>query len=280
MNRTYAVTGSASGIGQATKQLLEERGNRVIGVDIKRADVEADLSTPAGREHMVTRVTELSDGRLDGVLANAGVLAAGSLAARVNYFGALATLNGLRPLLAKSAAPRAVAVSSFSIIWPYNDDLFAAFQAMDEARAVEIADAISGGIPWSAGPNALENARNSDLIYNTSKRALASWVRQTAPSPEWAGAGIALNSIAPGVIDTPMAAGAFVDDEARKAAMEAIPGPLNGPAQPVVVARLLAWLASEENSHLCGQIIFVDSGGDAIARGDAILTPDRRVTSP
>jgi NAD(P)-dependent dehydrogenase (short-subunit alcohol dehydrogenase family) len=158
--------------------------------------------------------------------------------------------------------------------------LFAAFQAMDEARAVEIADSISGGIPGGAG-HAQENARNpGELIYNTAKRALVSWVRHTAPSPEWAGAGIALNAIAPGLIDTPMAAGAFVDDEARNATLEAIPMLLNGPAQAVVVARLLAWLVSEENSHLCGQIIFLDGGAEAIARGDSILTPDKRFTSP
>jgi hypothetical protein len=29
--------------------------------------------------------------------------------------------------------------------------------------------------------------------------------------------------------------------------------PLNGIAEPIVVARLLAWLGSEENSHLCGR---------------------------
>ena len=49
MSRTYVVTGSASGIGRATTDLLTERGHRVIGVDVRDADVVADLSTAEGR---------------------------------------------------------------------------------------------------------------------------------------------------------------------------------------------------------------------------------------
>ena len=45
MTRTYVITGSASGIGAATAKLLKDAGNTVIGVDLKNADVEADLST-------------------------------------------------------------------------------------------------------------------------------------------------------------------------------------------------------------------------------------------
>lgn len=46
MTRTFVVTGSASGIGAATADLLRDRGFRVIGVDLRDADVMADLSTP------------------------------------------------------------------------------------------------------------------------------------------------------------------------------------------------------------------------------------------
>jgi len=35
-------------------------------------------------------------------------------------------------------------------------------------------------------------------------------------------------------------------------------------------AHLLAWLGSEENTHLCGQVVFVDGGSDAVIRGDSI----------
>ncbi len=49
MSRTYIVTGSASGIGAATARLLRGQGHRVMGIDLREADVLADLSTTDGR---------------------------------------------------------------------------------------------------------------------------------------------------------------------------------------------------------------------------------------
>jgi NAD(P)-dependent dehydrogenase (short-subunit alcohol dehydrogenase family) len=73
MARRILVTGSASGIGQATVARLQAAGNEVIGVDLRNADIEADLSTAEGRAHMVAEAERLSNGRLDGVLAGAGI---------------------------------------------------------------------------------------------------------------------------------------------------------------------------------------------------------------
>ena len=58
MARTYVVTGSASGIGRATCELLASEGHRVIDIDLHDASIEADLATPAGREAMVAAVHE------------------------------------------------------------------------------------------------------------------------------------------------------------------------------------------------------------------------------
>ena len=91
MTRTYLVTGSASGIGRATFELLTGQGHRVIGVDLHDAEVVADLATAAGRAAMVERVNELTDGVLDAVVANAGVQDTPEGCVRVNYFGAVAT---------------------------------------------------------------------------------------------------------------------------------------------------------------------------------------------
>ena len=46
--RTYVVSGAASGIGAATTALLREQGHRVVTVDLRDADVVADLSTADG----------------------------------------------------------------------------------------------------------------------------------------------------------------------------------------------------------------------------------------
>ena len=108
---TIAVTGAAGGIGSALRQRLEADGHAVIGVDVGDAEVLADLATDDGRAAMVAAVTEQSGGALDGVVAAAGVTHDdGALVTSINYFGAVATLAGLRPLLAGRPGTSAVAV--------------------------------------------------------------------------------------------------------------------------------------------------------------------------
>ncbi len=117
MNRTYVVTGAASGIGAATTRYLRERGSRVIACDLHEADVIADLATGEGRTQLVGGVTRLSGGKIDAIVANAGGGPAETMLA-VNFFGTVATLEGLRPLLKDSPAPRAVLVSSIASLSP------------------------------------------------------------------------------------------------------------------------------------------------------------------
>jgi len=95
------------------------------------------------------------------------------------------------------------------------------------------------------------------------------WIRRNAATPEWAGAGIPLNGVAPGVIETAMTAQYTATEEARKAILEMVPMPLNGIAQASSVAHLLAYLTSVENTHLCGQVVFIDGGSDVVIRGDS-----------
>ncbi|MEV6071353.1 SDR family oxidoreductase [Nocardia sp. NPDC052001] len=250
--RTYVVTGSASGIGAATAELLRERGATVIGCDLENAEVQADLATPQGRRSLVEQVSEL--GPIDAVLAIAGGGKTGML--ETNYFGAVATLSGLRPLLAQSPSPRAVVVSSTSSLAPADERIMQACLDGDEATAV----ALLANDPAAGGATA---------GYGAAKRALNRWVRTSAPTPEWAGAGIALNAVASGVVDTPAAAWIFADDTIRRAVETAAPQPFGGfPGRPEWVAELICWLAGESNRFVTGQIIFADGGSEASALGD------------
>lgn len=258
MVRTYVVTGSASGIGKATKELLTERGHQVIGVDVAHADVSVDLGTSEGRTALVDEVRDLSGGRVDAVLAIAGLATPTPATVAVNFFGTVATLEGLRPLLAESSAARAVLVSSMAGLFPPDEPLLDALLRGDESAAVERASVLA------------QNAETGALIYGTTKRALSRWVRRTAARPEWAGASIALNAIAPGVVRTPMTADLTTSEEGRRQLAEMVPMPLNGFFEPRDAAELLVWLASEENAHLCGQVIYIDGGSDAVIRGDSV----------
>ena len=73
MSRLVVVTGAASGIGAAVATMLRSRGDRVIGVDLKDAEVCADLATSAGRAAAVAAVLEQSRGVVDGLVTCAGL---------------------------------------------------------------------------------------------------------------------------------------------------------------------------------------------------------------
>ena len=257
MSRTIVVTGAASGIGKATAELLTSRGDKVIGVDLAGSDINVDLTTAAGRSALVEQVTEHSGGTIDGVLAIAGLAAPIPATVAVNFFGMVATLEGLRGLLAGSDAPRAAGVASMASLHPVDDELVAALTAGDEAAALARAEVLAA------------DPATGYLIYASTKKAFAQWVRRNAVTDAWAGANIPLNAIAPGVIVTPMTAPLLETEEGREQIRAGVPMPLNGFAEAIVPARLLAWLVSEENSHLAGQVVFVDGGSDAVIRGDS-----------
>ena len=69
--RTYVVSGAASGIGAATAALLRDQGHLVIGVDLRDAEVVADLATPEGRAAAVREVLARTD-VVHGVVPCAG----------------------------------------------------------------------------------------------------------------------------------------------------------------------------------------------------------------
>ena len=110
--RTYVITGGASGIGAALAERVRAAGNKAITVDIHDADVIADLSSAQGAADMVSQVSELTGGVVDVVVANAGISSNSAATLAINYYGAIDTLEGLRPLLLKSDAPRAVITAS------------------------------------------------------------------------------------------------------------------------------------------------------------------------
>jgi NAD(P)-dependent dehydrogenase (short-subunit alcohol dehydrogenase family) len=246
MDRTYVVTGAASGIGAATARLLAGQGATVITSDLHDADVIANLATAEGRGALVEGVRDRSGGRIDAIVANAGGGPAATMLA-LNFFGAVATLEGLRPLLAASPAPRAVAVSSVASLRPPPAGLVEACLALDEGAAI------------AAAPPAHDVQTGLDL-YGAAKRALQLWCRRQAAGPDWAAAGIPLNVVALGFYDTPAAAYVLTDPESRAAMAEL--APLSGafPGRPEEAAALLAWCVSPENSQMTGQILYADAG--------------------
>ncbi|WP_278256396.1 NAD-dependent epimerase/dehydratase family protein [Nocardioides convexus] len=194
---TYAVTGSASGMGAAVVDRLVGDGHRVIGIDIQQADVTADLSTPAGRRAAAAAVLEKAGGVLDGAVLAAGLGPApgrdrARLIAEVNVLGVTESLEAWRPALAAADRAKVVvfASNSTTTVPLVPGRVVRALAEGDVERAVRTLRLLGKAAPTFA--------------YAASKTALAHWVRRNAVTPAWAGAGIRLNALAPGAIMTPL----------------------------------------------------------------------------
>lgn len=266
---TFAVTGSASGMGAATAARLRAAGHQVVGVDLRDADVIADLGTAEGRGHAVEKILELSGGTLDGVAAIAGVgpnmRDAGALVS-INYFGPVALLDGLRPALERSGAGRAVVISSnsASTVPMIDETLVELLLAGKEDAAREHAVAAQ-----SALPARIVESAPSISAYATSKLALARWVRRTAVDPEWARRGILLNAIAPGAVITPLMTGSSGVSATPDPDSFPTPMPLGIFGQPEDIAFWVEQFLRPEARFTTGSILYVDGGTDAAMRTDA-----------
>ncbi len=258
---TYVITGSASGIGAATRTRLEAAGHQVVGVDLRDAEIIADLSTAEGRSDALAATLDAVTGGIDGLVTSAGVGppfdAAKTL--NINWFGTEVFLTGLHEALAANdAVTKVVAVSSNSTTCNPNvpAEVVDALLAMDEATAV-------------AGVEGLgEPAACSAMAYACSKTAVARYVRRNAPTADWAGAGIRLNAIAPGATATPLLQSGL-DDDTMGPLIRGFPVPTGDFGTPDQIAAWIEFMLGDAADFMAGALVFVDGGTDALVRADS-----------
>ena len=251
---TAAVSGSASGIGAAVRARLEADGVRVIGIDIRDAEVVADLCDAAGRERAVAETLEACGGRLDRLVACAGLGAhvePVTKIALVNYFGTVDLLDGLLPALSQGDSPAAVAVCS-------NSAQMAPFDDHPAVVAMLAHDA-------DATVSALEDGGDGFVAYAGSKMAVGRAVRRRARA--WGDAGVRLNAIAPGLVETALHE-AGREHPVYGDAIRAISPPLGRLGQPDEIAGLIALLLGPACGYMHGSIVYADGGQDAELRPD------------
>lgn len=247
--RVACVTGSASGIGAAVKASFESSGCRVIGVDLHDADVVADLATPEGRRAAIDGVMQASGGVVDALVPCAGVggSSSGEATVRLNYFGTMAIVDGLRGALAAGTDSTLVMISSNSTTMTPGLSVVDAdvYLAGDEEAAV----AHFGRAGWMA--------------YPAGKLAIAYWVRSAAP--QWITDGIRVNAVAPGVTDTNMTR-PLLDVKGVSEALAAIPIPIGRWGTADEIASVVHFLSSPASRIIVGQVVFADGGTDAVVQ--------------
>jgi len=249
---TIAISGCATGIGAASRQALEAEGHTVIGIDIKDAEVIGDLGTREGREGAIAQTLERCNGTLDRLLLCAGLgghIGNNAMVASVNYFGAVELLDAFLPALSNGESPAALAVCSNSAqLAPTIGDssLTRVMLDGDEDEARKLAEEESG-----------------QMVYMISKNAMGQAIRRRAL--RWGEAGVRLNGIAPGPIDTPLLqAGLATPGDGDM--IRSFKIPLGRYGRPEEMAGIIAFMLGEKAGFVHGAIWYADGGADANVR--------------
>jgi 3alpha-hydroxysteroid 3-dehydrogenase len=251
--RNIVISGSASGIGLACKERFEAMGDRVIGIDIRDADIIADLATPEGRQQAIEQALEQTGSGIDGLILSAGVSGMqhpGDFTVSLNYFGSVELFDGLRPALERR--PNACAIglvsnsSQFDI--DYEDPMVLALLEGDEDKCREMIVELDRG----AG-------------YRYGKHALARAIRRRAS--EWGPLGVRINAIVPGMTQTPMV-DALAEDPEVGPMLDLLPIPLGRRGTAKEMAGVIAFMLSEDAAYIHGMMMWVDGGTDAAIRPD------------
>jgi NAD(P)-dependent dehydrogenase (short-subunit alcohol dehydrogenase family) len=247
-------------MGGATADRLRADGHTVISVDINEADVVADLSTPEGRTRAATDVLSATGNRLDGAVLAAG-LGPGPGTERlrrmveVNYHGVVDLLGRWQPALAATGAAKVVVLASNS----------ATTTPAVPDRTVRTL--MSDGVEKAVRGVRLFGPARPAMLYAASKIAVSRWVRRHAVLPQWAGAGIGLNALAPGAVMTPLLEEQLANPQQGKA-VRRFPVPIGGFGDAQQLGGWVCFMLSDAADFMCGSIVFVDGGTDAYFRSD------------
>lgn len=239
-NKVAVITGGASGIGAATARLLAREGAHIVLADLNdngghsiAADlgptalaVKCDVSSAADVEALIKAAVD-RHGRIDILFNNAGI-------------GSFGTTVELPP----ADWERVIAVDLHSVYYASHF----AIPHMPRGSAIVNTASISG-----------MGGDYRFAAYNAAKGAVINYTRALAV--DHARDGIRVNALCPGLVDTPITAGASQMPGLKEEWESRIP--LGRAAQPEEMASVVAFLASDDASYVTGTIMVADGGTTA-----------------
>jgi len=244
-DRVALVTGAGSGIGRATAEAYGRAGACVVAADIDAAAVaETAARIRASGGCGTDVVVDVTDsGSVAAMVERAR--AVGPLAAACNCAG-IAGQAALTADYPPDEWRRVLDIDLTGVFLCLRAELGAMAEA-DRGGAIVNMASIAGSVGLS-GASAYVAAKHG-VIGLTQTAAL-----------EYAKAGIRVNAVAPGFVDTPILSRSGIPfDEAAQAKLAAR-HPMGRLGQPEEIAEAVLWLTSPRSAFVTGTTLFVDGG--------------------
>ncbi len=220
------VTGAANGIGAAIVDTLRGNGMRVFALDARTIDAPDALLTDVSKanevEAAVAQINASTDGAIDVLVNNAGILIEGSLETlNIDDLDAQYAVNLRGPFIVTQAVLPHMQTGSTIIN-------------------------IASELAYLGRGNASAYAATKGAILSMSR----SWAHELAPR-------IRVNCVAPGPIDTSLLN--FAAMSAEQQSLE-VANPMQRIGRPADVAAVVSFLASPDAGFITGQCYSVDGG--------------------
>jgi NAD(P)-dependent dehydrogenase (short-subunit alcohol dehydrogenase family) len=233
--KVCVVTGAASGIGAETAALFRREGAQVIGVDLRAdsPDVDLAIGCDVADEDAVRGMyadAREAFGRLDVLFNNAGI--------SPNDDGSV-----LETSLETWQRVQDVNLTSVYLCCKHG--------------IPHLLENGGGSVINTASFVAVMGAATSQISYTASKGAVLALSRELGV--EFGRAGVRVNALCPGPVNTPLLQELFAKDP-EKAARRLVHLPMGRFAEPREIANAALFLASDESSYITASTFLVDGG--------------------